>query len=144
MQTAIVGHSFGGWTALYVAPEGRFDAAIAHAPALPNLLKGGAPNVSVPVLVIASEKDQVAAIDLVDEYWTALKPAPAEKLYVRFPEGTHLNYIDRCLFCGGLEEERGHELIRRYTTAWLFVHLLGDRRYEQYLGPDSPDAVIIE
>jgi pimeloyl-ACP methyl ester carboxylesterase len=125
---------------LYVAPDGRFDAVVALAPGAPTLLKTRAANTRVPLLVIASEQDQVVPIAQVDEYWEAV--GDTTKLYVVFPGGTHLNYVDGCLFCGELDEERGHELIRRYVTAWLYTHQLGDPRYESYLAADPPDAVV--
>ncbi len=141
-RTAIVGHSFGGWTALYVAPESRFDAVVAHAPGLPQVLVGGAPKVTVPLMLIASGRDGIVDINTVTQYWDALGDIAKE--YVTLPEGTHLSYIDRCGGCDGdLPEARGHELIRRYTTAFLYVHILGDPRYEQFLAADLPDATVL-
>lgn len=141
-RAGIVGHSFGGWTALYVAADGRFDAVVAHAPGQPNLLKQRASKVQVPVMIIASEQDEVVPVERVEEYWPAL--GQIEKLFVLFPEGVHLNYVDRCFGCReGLPEERGHELIRRYTTAWLLVHVVGDERYAPYLAADPPDAELV-
>jgi predicted dienelactone hydrolase len=140
-RTAIVGHSFGGWTALYVAADDRFDAAVAQAPGSPQLLTQRAAGVETPLMIIASEQDEVVPIEQVYEYWSGL--GAIEKRLVILPEGVHLNYVDRCFGCReGLPEERGHELIRRYTAAWLYVHVLADGRYAPYLEADPPDAIL--
>jgi predicted dienelactone hydrolase len=140
-RTAIVGHSFGGWTALYVAADDRFDAAVAQAPGSPQLLTQRAAGVETPLMIIASEQDEVVPIEQVYEYWSGL--GAIEKRLVLLPEGVHLNYVDRCFGCReGLPEERGHELIRRYTAAWLYVHVLADGRYAPYLEADDPDAIL--
>lgn len=141
-RVAIVGHSFGGWTALYVAPDGQFDAVVAQAPAATNVLRERAGDIGVPLMIIASTYDDVVPISQVEAYWAEV--ADIAKEFVLFPEGVHLNYVDRCFWCrDGLSEERGHKLINRYTTAWLLVHVIGDQRYADFLAADPPDAKLV-
>ncbi len=143
-RTAIAGHSFGGWTAVFVAPGGRFNAAIALAPGLPATLLARAESVRVPVLLIAGGKDQIVPEGSVRKLFDAL-PATIDKRYVLLPAGTHLSFVETCFGCDdALSEERGHESTNRYATAFLQVHLAGDARYAQYLDrPDPPDAVLV-
>jgi len=143
-RTAIVGHSFGGWTAIYVAADGRFDAAVSQAPGQPDILVGRAPKVAVPVMIIGAGKDELVPADGVQRLYDALTGAAA-KQYVSLPEGHHLSFVDRCLGCtDALTEQRAWELINRYTTAWLYVQVKGDGRYDAYLGSVEPDALVVE
>ena len=142
-RTAIVGHSFGGWTAIYAAADEHFDAAVAQAPGQPDILVGRAPNIAIPVMIIGAGKDEIVPPDGVQRLYDALTGAAAKE-YVSLPEGHHLSFVDRCLGCtDALTEGRGWELINRYTTAWLYVHVKGDGRYEEFLGPEPPDAVVL-
>jgi predicted dienelactone hydrolase len=142
-RTAIVGHSFGGWTAIYAAADGRFDAAVAQAPGQPDLLVGRAAKITVPVMIIGSGKDEIVPPEGVRRLYDALTAAPAKE-YVSLPEGRHLSFVDRCLGCtDALPPERGWELINRYTTAWLYVYVKGDTRYAAFLEGAPPDAVVV-
>jgi predicted dienelactone hydrolase len=143
-RAAIAGHSFGGWTAIYVAPDGRFDAAIAMAPGAPLTLLGQASQIEVPVLILASGKDElinaVQVRSLGDEI-----PAATPLTYVAFPEGRHLTFVDECFVCSEeLPAARGHELTNAYTTAFLQTHLRGDERYGRYLGESVGTEAIAE
>jgi predicted dienelactone hydrolase len=141
-RTAIAGHSFGGWTTIFVAADGRFNAAIALAPGQPLLALEPARKVSVPLLIIAGEKDEIVNPDDVRTLRDAIPPA-TPLTYVSYPEGRHLTFIDNCLGCTeALTEARGHELTLRYATAFLQVHLAGDAGYVRYLEDIVPDAVV--
>lgn len=143
-RAAIAGHSFGGWTALFVAPDGRFDAAVALAPGQPETLLQRATGVRVPVLIIGGGKDELVAPDSVAKLWAAL-PGDIDKTYVSLPEGHHLTFVDRCLGCtDALPDARGHAITDGYVTAFLMAHLYGDARYAGYLSqPQPPDAVLV-
>ncbi len=142
-RTAIVGHSFGGWTAIYVAADGRFDAAVAQAPGQPDVLLDRASKITAPVMIIGAGKDEIVSPDGVRRLYEALTAAVARE-YVSLPEGHHLSFVDRCLGCtDALTEERGWDLIDSYTTAWLYVHVKGDDRYAEYLDAQPPDAIVL-
>ena len=139
-RTAVAGHSFGGWTAVQVASDGGFDAVVSMAPGLPESLIPTAAEVRTPVLLIAGGKDEIVARASVDNLYDALAGATLTQ-YVLLPEGHHLSFIDHCLGCTeALPEARGHELINRYGTAFLKVHVTGDDRFAAFLVPDPPDA----
>lgn len=142
-RAAIIGHSFGGWTALMAATGDRFDAAVALAPAA--TIPGLAPEqVRVPVLIMASGKDTVIPIAEIDEVWAAL-PDTIDAVYVELPEGVHATYTERCVSYtapGVACDPELQELVRRYVTAFLQVHIAGDERYAAYLAAEPPDAVL--
>ncbi|HXK33572.1 MAG TPA: dienelactone hydrolase family protein, partial [Dehalococcoidia bacterium] len=139
-RSAIIGHSFGGWTALMAAPGGRFDAIVGLAPAT-TITGLAAEQTRVPVLLIASGQDELIPIAEIDKAWLAL-PEGIGKVYVELPEGGHTSYIGRCIPCPPLGQERAKELVRRYVTAFLQVHIAGDARYAEYLAAAPPDAVL--
>lgn len=143
-RTAIAGHSFGGWTAVFVAPGGRFNAVIAMAPGLPETLLGRAPDDRVPTLLLAGGADEIVPRASVDKLWAAL-PAATPKHYVVMPAAHHLSFIDRCLGCtAALPDARGHDIINGYATAFLQTYLVGDDRYRAFLDqPQPPDAQVI-
>ena len=142
-RTAVAGHSFGGWTAIRVAPDGQFDAVVSMAPGLPDSLIPTAAGVHAPVLLIAGSKDEIVAKASVDNLYDALGAATLTQ-YVLLPEGHHLSFIDHCLGCtSGLPEARGHELINRYATAFLKVHVAGDDRFAEFLVADPPAAELV-
>ena len=98
---------------------------------------------TAPVLLIEAAKDEIVDPATVRQLYDAI-PASTAKEYVSLPEGHHLSFVDRCLGCTeALTEERGWELINRYTTAWLYVHVYGDARYEEFLAAVPPDALVI-
>ncbi len=141
-RAAIAGHSFGGWTAVFLAGDERFDAAIAMAPGAPQTLVGHAKGIEVPVLIFNSEQDRVVDPAGVRSLSEAV-PAATQLTFVSFAAGTHLAYIDRCFDCLGLSEARGHELTNRYAIAFLELHLRGDERYAAYLGESiEPEALV--
>jgi predicted dienelactone hydrolase len=141
-RTAIAGHSFGGWTAVFQAADGRFDAAIAMAPGQPLLALEPARRINVPLLLIAGERDEIVdpghVRTLRDEV-----PDGTPLTYVSYPDGRHLTFIDSCFGCvPALDEAAGHTLTRRYVTAFLQVYLAGDERYAPFLDSQPPEAVV--
>jgi predicted dienelactone hydrolase len=141
-RTAIAGHSFGGWTAIFMAPGDRFDVSIALAPGEPRLALEPARKMTSPALIIAAEKDEVVNPDAVRDLVAEI-PEATGLTYVSLPEGHHLTFIDNCLGCtDALSESEGHALTLRYVTAFLQVHLVGDAAYEPFLAADPPDALV--
>ncbi len=143
-RTAITGQSFGGWTSVYAGSGGPFNAIISMSPGLPSTLLGRAPGVHVPTLILGGGKDELVAPGDVQKLFDAL-PADDEKTYVSFPEGHHLTFADRCVGCtDALPEQRGHDLVNRYSTAFLETFVMKDDRYAHYLTEDvAPDALIV-
>jgi len=143
-RTALAGHSFGGWTSIFAAPGGRFNAVISMATGQPLTLLGRAPDDHVPTLILGGGKDELIAPDAVRRLFDAL-PDDDEKTYVSFPEGRHLTFVDRCLGCtDALPTQRGHDLVNRYSTAFLETYVMNDARYAHYLVEDvAPDALIV-
>jgi predicted dienelactone hydrolase len=143
-RAALAGHSFGGWTAIYTE-DARFDALVSFAPGLPETLLVRATKIAVPVLIVAGGEDEVVPAGSVQKLYEAL-PADLDKTYISLPRGRHTAFVDVCFTCNeGLSEERGHELINRYATAFLLWRLGGDARYAAFLEePLPPDAVVIE
>lgn len=143
-RTALAGHSFGGWTSIFAGAGGPFDAIVSMATGLPELLLARAATVRVPTLLLGSAKDELIAPASIAKLYAAL-PADIAKTYVSFPEGRHLTFSDRCFGCApALPEQRGHDLVNRYTTAFLETYVVGDARYAHYLTEDvAPDALIV-
>ncbi len=143
-RTALTGHSFGGWTSIFAATGGRFNAVISMAPGQPTSLLARAADVRVPTLILGGAKDELIAPDAVRKLYGAL-PADTVKIYVSLPEGRHLTFSDRCFGCTeALPAQRGHDLVNRYATAFLETYVTKDDRYAHYLAEDvAPDAVIV-
>ena len=72
-----------------------------------------------------------------DEWLETLREGDWDKL--REP------FADRCFGCAdALPEQRGHDLINRYATAFLETYVTKDERYAHYLREDvAPDAAIV-
>ena len=116
---------------------------VALAPGQPETLLGEAKKVTVPVLLMGGDEDVLVPEGSVRKLFEAL--SADVRSYVSMPAGRHLSFIDRCAGCtDALPEERGHELIRRYVTAFLMVELRGDARYAEFLSSDLPDAVWVQ
>lgn len=143
-RTALAGHSFGGWTSIFAAPGGRFNAVISMATGQPETLLARAEGDHAPTLILGSGKDELIPPPSLRKLFDAL-PADDAKTYVAFPEGHHLTFSDRCIGCtDALPEQRGHELVNRYSTAFLETYVMKDDRYVHYLAEDvAPDALIV-
>jgi len=120
-RIGIVGHSFGGWTAL-ATPEvdRRIRAVVAMAPASSSQPKPGILRVhltfqwdrSIPVLYLAGENDTMTPLDGMYELF-ARTPLPKRMVVLRRADHTH--------FMDNVEEE--HERVRRMPftgdLAWI-------------------------
>jgi alpha-beta hydrolase superfamily lysophospholipase len=114
------------------------------APGAPALLVGQASRIEIPVLLFASQKDELISPAQVRDLGDAI-PASTPLTYVSYPDGHHLTFIDSCLGCSeALPAARGHELTNRYATAFLEVHVRGDERYASYLNESVGTEALVE
>jgi len=139
-RAAATGFSFGGMTAVRAAPEGRFDAIVGLAPAAPEALIETGRALDVPILVAAGGEDIAVPSDQVETFYDAL-PGSSPHYYLYFPLGRHTSFADLCQEDCPLPQERAHELILRYVTAFLEAHLVGDERYLRFLEQGEPPDV---
>jgi len=120
-RIGIVGHSFGGWTAL-AAPdvEPRIESVVAHAPAgVANPKPGVIPATlafdwahDIPTLVLAAEHDVPLPLPAIRELFDRI---PATKLMVVLRDADHGHFADNV--------EQEHEAIRAMAFpaegAWI-------------------------
>ncbi len=141
-RIADTGYSLGGLTAVAAAPTGRFDIVIAMAPFAPSLFLDPTRNIHVPVLLMAGGKDTTVDATEVRTLYEAL-PGGFPRYYLALPEAGHHAFRDECNSVCEFPQERAHQLIMRYGTAFLEVHLVGDERYRGLLEQgDPPDALL--
>jgi predicted dienelactone hydrolase len=142
-RVADTGYSFGGLTAVAAAPAGRFDAVIAMAPGGPGLLLDAAKNTHIPTLLMAGGRD--TRVDATEVYtlYDAL-PAGVPRYYLALPEAGHHAFRDECIIACEFPQERAHELIMRYATAFLEVYLVSDERYRGLLEQADPPGALLE
>jgi len=139
-RTAVTGFSFGGMTAVRAAPEGRFDAIAGLAPAAPEALIEIGRALDVPILVAAGGGDIAVPSDQVQRFYEAL-PGGIPRYYLYFPRATHTSFQNECQEGCELSQERAHELINRYVTAFLEAYVIRDGRYLRYLEQGEPPDV---
>ncbi len=141
-RTAVTGFSFGGLTAIRAAADGDFDAVVAMAPGEPLMLTGLASRTRVPVMLMGGGKDDTVDSAEVAELYQAL-PDDIPRHIIVFPEGRHHAFLDECERLCDFPQERAHELVNRYATAFLQTYLVGDESYTRYLERDeAPDALL--
>lgn len=120
-RVGIVGHSFGGWTALATPDsEPRVEAVVALAPAgathpRPGIIPAQlafAWKRDVPALVIAAEKDVSIPLDCVRDVYSRI---PSSKRLVVLPNADHLHFIE--------DAAKEHERVRAMqwppSLAWM-------------------------
>lgn len=137
-RSAATGFSFGGMTAVRTAPEQRFDAIVALAPAEPvALLLDIGRALDVPVLLAAGGEDIAVPAEGVAELYGVL-PAGTPRYYLYLPKAKHTSFQDECQEACELPQDRAHALINRYVTAFLQAYLVRDERYLRYLDQGEP------
>jgi len=141
-RIADTGYSLGGLTAIAAATTGRFDVMIAMAPFGPSLLLDATKKIQIPALLMAGGRDTRSNADEVGALYDVLS-ADVPRYYLRLPQGGHHAFRDECKQICEFPQERAHELVLRYATAFLEVHLAGDKRFSSYLQRgDPPDALL--
>jgi predicted dienelactone hydrolase len=145
-RAGVAGYSFGGWTAAHAAAlEGVFDAGIVQAPGSADELLVDGVVTDVPMMLMAAGKDALIDPDGVRRVYEAYRDDVPHYL-VYLPEAIHSAFHDICFEAeceSALSRERGHELIKRYATAFLLTYLAGDTRYSALLEQsDPPDAEV--
>jgi predicted dienelactone hydrolase len=141
-RTAAIGYSFGGWTVVSAAPTGRFNVVIAMAPGAPVSLTDHARATRVPTLVLGGGKDDVVDPQELRRLFSMLpKDVPHYLLF--FPAAGHHAYRNSCARECDFRQERAHDLVNRYATAFLETYLVRDERYRRYLEEDDPPDALI-
>ena len=108
----------------------------------------------IPAMIMSSGRDErggdpVAMRRLFENAGPAVQP-----YLVYFPDGVHDSFVDACLAnCSPVfTQQRAHELVTRYVTAFLQTYVGGDARYvrdisgsskEQAEDEDDPPDVIV-
>jgi dienelactone hydrolase len=142
-RIADTGYSFGGLTAMSAAPAGRFDVVIAMAPGAPSLLLDAAKKTRVPALLMAGGRDTRVDAGEVRALYDVL-PADLPRYYLRLPQAGHHAFRNECKQTCEFPQERAHELVDRYATAFLEVYLVGDQRFSRYLKQGEPPDALLE
>ena len=136
----IVGHSFGGWTALAAADaDERIDAVVALAPAgsatrRPGIIPVRAsfrPERAVPTLFVGGDRDQSIPIDGVRELFHE-SPWPSRLLVLRAAD--HLHYVD--------DIATAHEAFRQLPAEGDLAWIAGMRPIAELCAPAAAQAVL--
>jgi predicted dienelactone hydrolase len=134
-RVAMVGHSFGGWTALrVVAAETRIGVVVplspaAGFPALRSLIDFEWARL-VPTLVISGDRDAIVPIDGVRAVFQDLR---APKKLVVIERADHMHFCDQA--------EQVHEFVRNMPMR--FVDLVGEMAPFKELLPAEPAADVV-
>jgi predicted dienelactone hydrolase len=144
-RVGISGHSFGGLDVVRMAAEGSgtpFAAALAMAPAGGVTVPAIAGSVDIPLMLMGGERDKACPVEIQRDYFETLQGNEPRYLVV-FPRGAHLAYADQCVAilggCGpdDISQEKAHDLVNFYATAFFETYVAGDQRYATYLDPQT-------
>jgi predicted dienelactone hydrolase len=136
----IVGHSFGGWTALAAADaDERIGAVVALAPAGSAIRRTGIIPVrasfradrAVPTLFVGGDQDQSIPIEAVRDLFDE-SPWPTRLLVLRGAD--HLHYVD--------DIAAGHEAFRQLPAEGDFAWIADMRPIEELCDPTAAQAVV--
>ena len=128
-RVGIVGHSFGGWTALAVPDvEPRISAIVALAPGgtskpLPGILPVTLDfdwKREIPTLIIAAENDTATTLDGIFEVFDR---APEPKRLAVLHRAGHMHFIDDTPKSDLMPAAEAHRLVAEWTLAHFLKYL---------------------
>jgi predicted dienelactone hydrolase len=91
----------------------------------------------VPILVLSGGEDLAVPANEVRTFFDALAPG-VDRYYVNLPKAKHTSFQDECQEACELPQERAHDLVNRYVTAFLQTYVAGDERYARFLERGVP------
>jgi predicted dienelactone hydrolase len=147
VHAGVIGHSWGGYTAVVAAEaDRRFRAAIAMAPVVNDTLEETAQRLRTPVLVMGSRLDNITPFPAQERLFARL-PAGTPRFLLTFPLGGHTAYSEVCPDATpgcrpGELADNAHPLVNAFAVAFLRVYLLGDSRYAGMLSPASGGTLL--
>jgi predicted dienelactone hydrolase len=140
-RVGMSGHSFGGLTTLQLAGRDTtpFAAALAMAPPAAAVVGKRNPS-NIPIMIMGGGEDTTCPLGPQEAYFNALNGSEPRFLVV-FPRGGHTAYTDPCVplvdTCGpaAIDQNKAHELIDFYATAFFKTYVAGEKSYAAYLAP---------
>jgi predicted dienelactone hydrolase len=143
-RVGMSGHSFGALDTLRLAgSDSRFSAALAMAPPVGRRLALSGVEIEVPTMIMGGGLDTIAPLGEQTKYFDSIGPDGPPHFLLVFPRGGHFSYSDVCVpaldGCGtdALDQNRAHELINLYATAFFKTYLAGEDGYASYLEPEA-------
>ena len=139
-RVGISGHSLGGLDTLRLAgSDSRFAAALAMAtPGMSRIALDGI-EIEIPIMMMGGGLDTIAPLEEQQKYFDSVGTDGPPHFLLVFPRGGHFSYANVCVpaleGCGpdALDEDRAHELINLYATAFFKTYVAGESGYESYL-----------
>ncbi len=143
-RVGVSGHSFGGLDTVRLAgSDSRFSAALAMAPPGSSRIGEERLEIEIPIMIIGGGLDNVAPLEEQQEYFDSIDPKGPPHFLLALLLGGHFSFTDGCLEgldgCNSdaLDQDRAHELIDLYATAFFKTYLAGESGYESYLEPEA-------
>lgn len=140
-RVGMSGHSFGGLDTLEFAAKGNnspFAAALALAPEAGKTAPAPRGEVDMPLMIMGGDRDNVCPVKYDQAFFDSVNASTPHFLVV-FPKGGHTAYSDPCVplmgACGpdDLDQNRAHELVNFYGTAFFETYVAKVKGYEGYL-----------
>ena len=103
-------------------------------------------DVEIPTMIMGGGLDQACPLEQQQDYFNAIGKAGPPHFLLVFPLGGHLAYADICVpgldTCGEdvIDQDRAHELVNLYATAFFKTYLAGESGYERYLEPEAAEG----
>jgi predicted dienelactone hydrolase len=143
-RVGMSGHSFGALDTLRLAgSDSRFSAALAMAPPGSGRLSLNRVDIKIPIMMMGGKLDTIAPLEEQQKYFDSLGTDGPPHFLLVFPRGGHFSYANVCVpvleGCGpdAIDEDRAHELINLYATAFFKTYLAGEDSYASYLEPEA-------
>ena len=143
-RVGMSGHSFGALDTLRLAgSDSRFSAALAMAPFGRRGVVPSRIDIEVPTMIMGGGLDKITPLEEQKAYFDSIGPDGPPHFLLVFPRGGHLSFANVCVpaidTCEpeALDEDRAHELINLYATAFFKTYLAGESGYERYLEPEA-------